>query len=345
MEKKRCVGYDIIRIMSMLMVVAIHSNVLFLLHEYGSKKWYIVMNFTACYLVAVPLYFMISGALLLNGNTSNYKYRFFKQAIPFLAWSIIYTVVRGIIKGSGVHISDFFCLLNEPAHYQFWFMYTLLAIYILLPILQKLLLILNKKQIEYILVLWIIFSIIQPTLAHCFPILSISEHVDLVLCEGYIGYFVLGYYLKNYCRQCTVKKALCIAVFGLFLIISSSTVEFLIQENDYVGYFYQNYFTPGVPLAASGIFLLAQNMNFAFAMMKAKFITFVSNMTIGVFYLHMLVLSCIELMGVRGDHSIIELSIKIVLIYIFSLIGSAIIYYIPFLNKILLGIENKKNLS
>ena len=55
-----------------------------------------------------------------------------------------------------------------------------------------------EKKIEYMLVLWAVFCIVVPIISRYVPSFKLSEHVDLVLCEGYIGYFLLGYYLKKY---------------------------------------------------------------------------------------------------------------------------------------------------
>jgi surface polysaccharide O-acyltransferase-like enzyme len=56
--------------------------------------------------------------------------------------------------------SSFTALLYEPAYYQFWFMYSLFAIYLLLPVLQAVVLKLERRHLEYILILWLVFSLV-----------------------------------------------------------------------------------------------------------------------------------------------------------------------------------------
>ena len=66
--KERNVGYDLIRIIAIFLVVAIHGNVVYLSGKQGTAGWYIVMLFNSMCLVSVPLFFMVSGALLLDTN-------------------------------------------------------------------------------------------------------------------------------------------------------------------------------------------------------------------------------------------------------------------------------------
>jgi surface polysaccharide O-acyltransferase-like enzyme len=287
---------------------------------------------------------MVSGSLLLSGKKSVsvgelYKQRIPKQAIPFIIWSIIYVVVRIVMGKIPLNAESFTSLLYEPAYYQFWFMYTLLAIYLLLPLLQTLIKHCDKQKIEYILVLWFVFSIAVPLVSRWVPGFRISEHVGLVLCEGYIGYFILGHYLKKY--KSNIKPSvgalmwLCGAIgTGIFAV-----VEFLCSKEVYSGFVYQAYLTPFVVLSSCGVFILFGNSKINVKEKTAGVISGLSVLSIGVYYIHMLVLTALEKIGILGNTNILILIVKILATYILSLIGAFIISKIPFIRKILLGVN------
>ena len=60
--------------------------------------------------------------------------------------------------------------------------------------------------------------------------------------------------------------------------------------------------------------------------------------SIGVYYIHMLVLTAIEYVGFVGDSSILILAVKIIATYSVSLVAAFIISKIPYVKKILLGL-------
>lgn len=100
-DQKRVIGYDYLRVIAIFMVVVIHGNVAFIAGNNESSN-IIAMWIDAFCLVAVPCFLMISGALLLESESSfplkNMRKRFTKQGIPFLVWSFIYVFFRIILK-------------------------------------------------------------------------------------------------------------------------------------------------------------------------------------------------------------------------------------------------------
>lgn len=344
---KRNTGFDIIRIIAIFMVVAIHSHVAPLAVNKGSAMWYVVMSLQVICLVAVPLFFMVSGALLLSDEKETdistlYKKRLPKQAIPFIVWSVIYVIARIVMGKISFSISAFTSLLYEPAYYQFWFMYTLLAIYLLLPILQTLIKNCDKKKTEYILILWAIFSVLLPVISRFVKGFDISDHVDLVLCEGYIGYFILGYYLNKYKTNIKNATAVLMWLIGALSTVVCAVIEYRVTHKlnlTYEGFVYQAYMVPGTVVSATGVFLFLSNKKYNFSEKVNGIITKVAILSVGVYYIHMLVLTVIEKVGFTGENNILILGVKIIATYLISLIGAFIISKIPVVRKILLGVK------
>ncbi len=344
-KAKRNIGYDLIRIIAIFMVVAIHSHVAPLAANHGSVEWFVVLFMQTLCLISVPLFFMVSGALLLSDEkeisvSELYKSRLPKQAVPFIVWSIIYVVARIVMGKIPLSLFAFTSLLYEPAYYQFWFMYTLLAIYLLLPIIQTLVKHCDKKKIEYVLVLWAVFCIAVPIISRYVPSFKISEHVGLVLCEGYIGYFLLGHYLKKYKSEIKPKTGAILWLVGAIGTFTFAAVEFITTKKvgiTYTGFVYQAYLTPFVVLSSCGAFVALSNRRYELKEKAQGVVVTISSLSIGVYYIHMLVLTVLEKIGVTGADNIFILAVKIIATYVISLIGAFVISKIPVVRKILLG--------
>ena len=194
MKSSREYSFDILRVISMVMVIIIHvSNVYS--RSFGvisNKSFFISLIFNTFSRVSVPIFLMISGALLLNRefNLKKYLKRLFKFIILIVVWDIIYLVWEYLYLG--VTYNNLYKLIFEPYRAHLWFLYTILILYALQPILRKILLKSNNIIKIILLIIWILFStgsMISHTLAQYFTLFS------------YIGFFVLGKYLYDYVKN------------------------------------------------------------------------------------------------------------------------------------------------
>lgn len=335
MEKRRIVGYDYLRVVSIFLVVVIHGNVAFVASTASLQLT--IMELSALCLISVPCFLMISGALLIEDESKSsfrdLKRRLAKQGLPFIVWSLIYVVARIALKKIPATIQSFTSLLHEPAYYQFWFMYTLLAIYLLIPVISPLVHCISKEVFHYVLGVWLLFSVLQPMLEQFSPALRLSEHVNLVICEGYLGYFILGYYLKEYGTEIPPIKAIWLFICGCGITGMLVWGEYNYLSANFQGYFYRSYLTIGVVMASIGAFTFFQNRTYR----HSSVIVRLSNISIGVFYIHMLVMTAFEYAGFSGTDNLLLCGLKSIAVYGVSAIIALCISKIPVLRKILLG--------
>ncbi len=346
-KTQRNISYDIIRIVAIFMVVVNHTNVTSFGALVGTPKWYAVLFLQVICVVCVPLFFMISGALHLGSEEPMsikdvYKNRIGKQAIPFIIWSLVYVVARIVMGKIPFSISAFTDILHTPAYYQFWFMYTLFAIYLILPLLQTLLNNCDKKKTEYILVLWFVFCSLVPLATKYIPGFAISEHSDLVVCGGYIGYFILGHYINKYKQEVKVSTGALLWVSGSVITIICAVIELLYAQTTntrFAGFVYQSYLLPATVMASCGAFIVFQNKKWSFKEKTVGKIARLSVLSLGVYYIHMLVLTAIEATDLFDPTKILMLIVKIILTLAISLAGAYIISLIPVVRRILLGVK------
>lgn len=166
----REVWLDLLRTICCFTVVLLHCtcNVY---KEFG-ENWYANMLMSAFTAFAVPCFYMISGASLLRrvqGVKETWLKRIPKLLIPLLFWSVIYIVYSGDLQ-----LRRFIAMFFSGQWAHLWFMYCILSIYILLPILSALYQQLSTKVKLYML----IALLFVPSLLHDLEYL-LNEYMEM----------------------------------------------------------------------------------------------------------------------------------------------------------------------
>lgn len=170
MSRERVYYFDALNILACFGVVWLHCSgdaFTFRLDKY----WLMSLTIQVVAHWAVPVFFMLTGANLMNYrkrcSTKGYlKRRFTRVVLPFLFWSTFYFVWKCCIDGvEYAGIRDFIGLyLNNGAVNIFWFFYPLFAIYLSMPVLSVLTDEQYKKQLYYLTGLAVIFNAFMPLL-------------------------------------------------------------------------------------------------------------------------------------------------------------------------------------
>lgn len=207
MNKKRELYSDILKLVSIFLVVVIHVIALYRdEYFYTNVKYYTILTFIDSFTrVAVPIFFMITGTFMLSKKTENYgtylKKRIPKLLIPFFLISIVYYIYECNKIGGSLHVIDFItAFLNNGIKYHFWFMYAIIIIYLLIPYIQVLVQNLDRKKLFNLIVLIFILS-------NCFnTIYLLTNRYDhgilgaftLPSLFSYINCLLIGHYLHTY---------------------------------------------------------------------------------------------------------------------------------------------------
>ncbi len=133
--EKRNISLDFLKIIATFLVVVLHT-----VDKDCEDINYLFYCFGFC---AIPLFFMVDGALLLNKENITYKYCLKKIGkILFIAffWSFLAFLVFGILTKnfSDWYINIFGWFIQKGHNSIFWFFGTMILIYLILPFLHKL---------------------------------------------------------------------------------------------------------------------------------------------------------------------------------------------------------------
>lgn len=154
------------------------------------------------------LFLALSGTVLLpvkTGFREFYKRRFAKLLPPLLIWSVfgicLHTQTEGMTWSNALNAIA--RMPFQPALGVYWFVYAIAGLYLFAPFISPWLKSASKRQIEFMLAIWLL-NMTMPWVLHFFPHLTSSFIVNgnyyWALCYfgGFLGYWILGYYLRNY---------------------------------------------------------------------------------------------------------------------------------------------------
>ena len=138
--------------------------------------------------------------------------RLSKVVVPTLVWTVVY-VVYNIGKDENWIQTIVSIPFSAQGHGVLWFMYTLIGLYLLAPVMSRWLEKASKREVEFYLLLWLI-SLCYPILKLFLKIQDGAENI-LYYFSGYAGYFLLGYYMRKYPQVLAFKRLLPLLIISL----------------------------------------------------------------------------------------------------------------------------------
>lgn len=189
------------------------------------------------------LFMTISGAILLPVRIPDkefFRKRFSKVLFPLLIWSLVY-LCAGLGPQNRTAVEALLKLPFTPVLDVFWFMYVICGLYLFAPIISKWILYEDRNSMRFYLGIWAFVSFL-PLLNLISPGLYDSQgsyYFVLNNFGGFLGYMILGTYLKRYQTSVSKSKFLkCCASVVLF-----SALLFLLRACFHVlppGFIYDN---------------------------------------------------------------------------------------------------------
>lgn len=153
--KERNYNYDIMRIVACLLIICMHAPMP------SDSANSIFLNITGYFPAAgLCIFFVLSGALLLPVKMDTFmflKKRMSKVVMPMLCFTALYVALK-YFSGDEVDLVHTICSVpfSTQGHGVLWFMYTLIGLYLLSPIISKWLQSSSKCEVEFYLGLWLI---------------------------------------------------------------------------------------------------------------------------------------------------------------------------------------------
>jgi surface polysaccharide O-acyltransferase-like enzyme len=173
----------------------------------GSLTWWLATALDLGVSWSVPVFIMVSGALLLApraGETPGafYVRRLQRIAIPLVVAHVGYILVRWLWSGEQLTLARIVSdLLRANVYSQLYFFWIVLGLYLITPLLRPVLAAFGRRELVVIgsgVILWM--WAVQASgvlLAQIGSRTTIWQPAALTLFIPYIGYFMLGYALRD----------------------------------------------------------------------------------------------------------------------------------------------------
>lgn len=237
-QNNREVWVDWMRVAACFMVILVHATEPFYLGGEGSfiltetdAFW---SSFFDSFARACVAMFVVASSYLqfpLHYSTGEFfRRRAIRILIPFILWSLVYAIAWGEPVSN---IKDLLLNFNYAAGHL-WFVYMLIGLYILMPLLSPWAEKVSKKELQVYLCIWLFTTIIPlirdwvssdpmavtygPTgipRQAIYPLwgeASWNTYGLFYYMSGFIGYLLLGLYFRRFVGELSWKKTLAVGL-------------------------------------------------------------------------------------------------------------------------------------
>lgn len=344
--KPRIFYMDYLRTIAIMGVLFIHAAAPYasMYKEIDFSMWEAGIIYNSLARWCVPVFFMISGALLLGRKEEPLKDFFSKRAnkilIPFLFWSVVYYLWRVyIVYNSAASFEEFKELfLNANIYYHLWYFYALIAIYLLVPMFNVFCRHASQQIVGYTVGLYLLFF----GIFRYYEFLVPNKLVDYFPFTEFIGMILLGFYLGRYDQSQKMRIIIYIAGFVGAAATILRTNSFAFDQGEFSSYAF-GYATPNVLAMAIALFVFfkhfitkKQKQNEQFA--PSKLLMQISWTSFGIYLVHPIFLDIIRPFFYNDAgiliHPAMGIPLQAVIILFLSLITVLILSKIPYLKRI-----------
>ena len=292
---ERLAWADLLRVLATFAVILLHVSTTWLaMAEEGSAEWTALMIWDGLVRWCVPVFVLLSGAFLLDPDKPLTFRSLLRGHLPrilaaLLAWGFFYNLIYFRGSGAAGVRNALLLTLRGQTEYHLWYLYMLLGLYLLTPVLRGLVRGCSRRELEWLLALRFLAGLLLPTLLTFFPSTGAYhwlQQLDIPLIRGYLGYYVAGYYLRTYGLRPRARYA----VYALGLAGLAAT---LALGGDVYGYL-----TPNVACTACGLFLLCRQV-FSSGRFRLDWAVVLSRYSFGIYLSHVLFIMVLSRLGLH----------------------------------------------
>lgn len=284
----KLVNFELLRIISMVMIVTLHflgfGGILSRLQT-GDPKYYLANIIEYACIIAVNLYVMITGYFCINKKIRPKKILYLEiEMIFYLVFIYCCAIVNGIEKFEvEKFIKNFFPYITK----QYWFLTAYMSLYLMIPIVNKIVSNIEKKEYKYFLIIILSILSVAATLYPKNSILNVSSGYSIV---WFITVYLIGGYIKLYYSEHKFNSIKLISNYiGMIAVhMAIDWLSFKINKFELLGDYRENslnYNNIITLIEACALFLLFKQINIKNVFMQ-KVILAISQLTLGVYLIH-----------------------------------------------------------
>ena len=178
----------------------------------GSQDWQVFNLYNGLVRWCVPVFVMLSGMFMLDTKkglplTKLLFHNCLRVVVCLMFWGGVYAVVGYCMDGGRFTWQGLWNAILDAlrgnTRYHLWFLYMILGLYLVTPILRSFCRGASRWDFHYFFLIAFLFASLLPTAFYFWPNSTAVLHtwydkLGVQLVMGYVGYYVAGYYLKEY---------------------------------------------------------------------------------------------------------------------------------------------------
>ncbi len=303
MEKDRLFWPDFIRAVAIAGVVMIHTTSP-LINRYGEispADWWTALLIGTLARVTVLLFFLLTGALYLGRTLETGPFlrrRAEKILLPFFFWSLVYDYRHLWPFRPEALWQSLLRILQENTSGHLWFFYTLIGLYLFLPLLNAFVQSADARLQRYALGLWFTATALFPLLDR---LTEVYPGFDLRMVTGYSGYLLLGYWLTHLGTGPRLRRRAA-ALYAAGSLVTVLTVWRMSAAAGQVAAWGLGYLTPQVILMTGAAFFLLRTFAIRHeARLKSRLgrpVSALSRASFGIYLVHFIFIRLLGRVGI-----------------------------------------------
>ena len=338
---ERLSNIDLCRIVCSIFVIYLHffPSVRDITNSNDNIIYWVYRFIYSIAIVAVPTFFILSGYCSANSTSQKlgkiinlFVMAIFVSFVQYVALSFNH-ILNNTFSFSFIEIINSLFVKN-------YYLYLYSALYVLSPYINKLVKILNKRQLQSLLFIMIILFSCWSTIANYINIVAGGDITSIYFTSrigtangfnliNFSMFYLIGVYFKLYYKKnrynlfLSIALLLIISFIELSIVLLSSITEKIIW----------NYDSCFVVVSSILFFAVFLNLNIN----KNRFISYLASCTFGVFLIHSLVDTFVNRLIAKEeiiDNRVLGIFLSIIIfvfgVYILSLI---IVFFIKLLGK------------
>lgn len=340
---------DLLRVFATLAVIVLHlaaGPVTAL--SVSSQAWQTANLYDALVRWCVPVFVMLSGMFMLDPKrglplTKLFFHNCLRILVALFFWTWVYAFVdNGVYSLSGLWGAALQTLKMGDYHFHLWFLYMILGLYLVTPILRAFCKGASRGDFHYFFLIAFLFASLLPTAFSLWPNASRFLYVwydrlGVRLVLGYSGLYVAGYYLKEY----TLSRLAEAIIYVLGVLGAIATVWGTALLSGRAGGFVQDlyeYTSPNVVCFSVAIVVLFRYvLGVSEERSRRQRLSGVAKITFGIYLVHELFIILLRVLGITPLSFSLVVSIPVLtaVVFLCSLALAWAISKIPFLGRLL----------
>lgn len=307
MKKERILYLEVLRVISSIAVVMIHVIAAVVdRFEVTSLSWDILVVCSSIIRWCIPVFFMISGSLFLSRNYDNcniaahIKKYVIKILVILIVFGTLYYFFDLWIWKQSIGIKNILVLplaiVSGNTGYHLWYLYPLVIIYLLTPVLGLLVSKVRREYVEYLIILCIVLCFVAGYVNEIIAALNLfSYKIQFFFCEqmGYVGCYIIGFYLSKYDLSEPKKKLLHISSVACLIVLTVLNLSLSLSSGQFTVVFSSYTGLPTVLIACSLFVLFKQTDENRVALRAKRMLCYIGSHTFGIYLFHVFFVSII----------------------------------------------------